>query len=224
MRPDRGGVRHWQTGELMVEISRGNEMLEKYGAAYYQVHRADLHAELAGMVAATDPTAIRTGHAFADLEQGAAGVTLHFANGVRAEADVVLGADGVRSQVRTRLFGADRPRFTGYVAYRGLVPFANLPAGAIDPTSCLSTGPGRSFTRYLVRGGELVNFVGLTERDDWREEGWSIRATVKEMLEEYADWYESVRAIIAATPPEGCSSGPSSIASRFRNGPVVASR
>ena len=203
MRPDRGGVRHWQTGELMVEISRGNEMLEKYGAAYYQVHRADLHAELAGMVAATDPTAIRTGHAFADLEQGAAGVTLHFANGVRAEADVVLGADGVRSQVRTRLFGADRPRFTGYVAYRGLVPFANLPAGAIDPTSCLSTGPGRSFTRYLVRGGELVNFVGLTERDDWREEGWSIRATVKEMLEEYADWYESVRAIIAATPPDG---------------------
>jgi salicylate hydroxylase len=187
----------------MVEISRGNEMLEKYGAAYYQVHRADLHAELAGMVAATDPTAIRTGHAFADLEQGAAGVTLHFANGVRAEADVVLGADGVRSQVRTRLFGADRPRFTGYVAYRGLVPFANLPAGAIDPTSCLSTGPGRSFTRYLVRGGELVNFVGLTERDDWREEGWSIRATVKEMLEEYADWYESVRAIIAATPPDG---------------------
>lgn len=203
MRPDRGGVRHWQTGELMVEISRGNEMLEKYGAAYYQVHRADLHAELAGMVAATDPTAIRTGHAFADLEQGAAGVTLHFVNGVRAEADVVLGADGVRSQVRTRLFGADRPRFTGYVAYRGLVPFANLPAGAIDPTSCLSTGPGRSFTRYLVRGGELVNFVGLTERDDWREEGWSIRATVKEMLEEYADWYESVRAIIAATPPDG---------------------
>jgi salicylate hydroxylase len=203
MRPDRGGVRHWRTGELMVEISRGNEMLEKYGAAYYQVHRADLHAELAGIVAATDPTAIRTGHAFADLEQDATGVTLHFANGVQAEADVVLGADGVRSQVRTRLFGADRPRFTGYMAYRGLVPFASLPAGVIDPTSCLSTGPGRSFTRYLVRGGELVNFVGLTERDDWREEGWSIRATIKEMLDEYADWYESVRTIIAATPPGG---------------------
>ncbi|MBM4224717.1 MAG: hypothetical protein FJ167_07990, partial [Gammaproteobacteria bacterium] len=43
MQPDRGGVKHWQTGELMVEISRGSEMLEKYGAAYYQVHRADLH-------------------------------------------------------------------------------------------------------------------------------------------------------------------------------------
>jgi len=203
MRPDRGGVKHWKTGELMVEISRGSEMLEKYGAAYYQVHRADLHRELADLVVTHDPTAIRTGHAFIGLTQHAGGVSLKFGNGVEVQADAVLGADGVRSVVRTELFGADRPRFTGYMAYRGLVPYADLPAGVVEPTSCLSTGPGRSFTRYLVRGGSLVNFVGLTERDDWREEGWSIRATVKEMLDEYGDWYEGVRTIIAATPADG---------------------
>jgi len=203
MRPDRGGVKHWKTGELMVEISRGREMLEKYGAAYYQVHRADLHRELADLVVSHDPTAIRTGHAFVGLVQNSAGVSLKFSNGVEVRADVVLGADGVRSVVRTQLFGVDRPRFTGYMAYRGLVPYADLPAGVVEPTSCLSTGPGRSFTRYLVRGGSLVNFVGLTERDDWREEGWSIRATVKEMLEEYGDWYQGVRTIIAATPADG---------------------
>lgn len=203
LRPDRGGVKHWQTGELMVEISRGNEMLEKYGAAYYQVHRADLHRELANLVLAHDPQAIRTGFSFKGLAQYSSGVTLHFDNGTEERADVVLAADGVRSRVRTQLFGADRPRFTGYMAYRGLVPFEALPAGVIEPTSCLSTGPGRSFTRYLVRGGSLVNFVGLTERDDWREEGWSIRATVNEMLDEYAGWYEGVRSIIAATPPGG---------------------
>lgn len=202
MRPARGGVKHWRTGELMVEISRGNEMLEKYGAAYFQVHRADLHHELAKLVLAHDPEAIRVAHACKGLAEDATGVTLHFENGSTARADVVLGADGVRSRVRTQLFGAGQPRFTGYMAYRGLVPFAALPEGVVDPTSCLSTGPGRSFTRYLVRRGELVNFVGLTERDDWREEGWSIRATVKEMLEEYADWYEGVRAIIAATPSD----------------------
>lgn len=203
MRPDRGGVKHWQTGELMVQISRGSEMLQKYGAAYYQVHRADLHRELASLVVATDPRAIRTAHAFKGLREDASGVTLFFENGREAHADAVLGADGVRSRVRTQLFGADRPRFTGYMAYRGLVRVAHLPEGIIEPTSCLSTGPGRSFTRYLVRAGELVNFVGLTERDDWREEGWSIQATVKEMLAEYAGWYEDVRSIIAATPENG---------------------
>lgn len=202
MRPDRGGVKHWQTGELMVEISRGSEMLQKYGAAYFQVHRADLHREIANLVVDTDPLAIRVGHTFKGLRQDAAGVTLFFENGADIRADAVLGADGVRSRVRTQLFGADRLRFTGYLAYRGLVPSARLPRGIIDPTSCLSTGPGRSFTRYLVRAGELVNFVGLTERDDWREEGWSIRASIKEMLAEYAGWYDDVRTIIAATPED----------------------
>lgn len=200
MRPDRGGVKHWQTGELTVEISRGDEMLRKYGAPYYQVHRADLHRELADLVVTEDPTAIRTGHAFAALRDDGGTVSLRFENGVTAEADVVLAADGVRSRIRSALFGAETPRFTGYVAYRGLVPFASLSAGVVEPTSCLSTGPGRSFTRYLVRGGSLVNFVGLIERDDWQEEGWSIRATVEEMLQEYAGWYEGVRAIIRATP------------------------
>lgn len=200
MRPDRGGVKHWRTGELTVEIRRGDEMLRKYGAPYYQVHRADLHRELADLVASEDPGAIRTGHAFEAMRDEGRAVSLRFENGLTTEADVVLGADGVRSRIRTALFGADTPRFTGYVAYRGLVPFASLPAGVIEPTSCLSTGPGRSFTRYLIRGGSVVNFVGLTERDDWREEGWSIRATVEEMVREYAGWYEGVHAIIRATP------------------------
>lgn len=203
MRPNRGGVKHWQTGELMVEISRGNEMLEKYGAAYYQIHRADLHRELADLVVTTDPDAIRPGHAFRSVEERGGGLTIHFENGTTASADVLIGADGVRSRVRAALFGEQTPRFTGYVAYRGLVPMANLPDGVVDPTSCLSTGPGRSFTRYLVRGGTLVNFVGLTERDDWREEGWSIRATAEEMLREYEGWYEDVRTIIRSAPPEG---------------------
>jgi salicylate hydroxylase len=203
MRPNRGGVKHWQTGELMVEISRGNEMLEKYGAAYHQIHRADLHRELADLVVTTDPDAIRPGHAFRSVEEHNGALTIHFENGTMASADVLIGADGVRSRVRAALFGEQTPRFTGYVAYRGLVPMANLPDGVVDPTSCLSTGPGRSFTRYLVRGGTLVNFVGLTERDDWREEGWSIRATVEEMLREYEGWYEDVRTIIRSAPPEG---------------------
>lgn len=203
LRPDRGGVKHWRTGELLVEISRGHEMREKYGAAYYQVHRADLHRELAALVTECDPGAIRTSHGLIGFRQDARGVHMSFTGGHVASADVMVGADGVRSQVRSLLFGAERPRFTGYVAYRGLVPFEALPDGIIEPTSCLSTGPHRSFTRYLIRGGRLVNFVGLTERQDWREEGWSTRADVQEMLDEYADWYPDVRTIIRSTPEHG---------------------
>ncbi len=203
MRPERGGVKHWQTGQLTVEIPRGSDMLDKYGAAYYQVHRADLHAALAAAVRAHDPAAIVLGSAFQALHDDGARVRLRFENGTQIECDVAIGADGLRSAVRAALFGAERPHFTGYIAYRGLVPAASLPAGLIVPTSCISTGPGRSFTRYLLRQGTLVNYVGLSERDDWREEGWSIRASIDEVLGEYAGWYEDVRTIIRHTPPAG---------------------
>ena len=203
MRPTRGGVKHWRTGELLVEIPRGQDMLARYGAAYYQVHRADLHAALAEAIQAHDPDAIVLGRCFESLLDDGQRVQLRFAGGASATAAVAIGADGLRSNVRQSLFGAQQPKFTGYIAYRGLVPVSRLPAGIINPTSCLSTGPGRSFTRYLLRGGTLVNFVGLCERHDWAEEGWSIRASVEEVLAEYADWYEDVRTIIRHTPPEG---------------------
>ncbi len=203
MRPERGGVRHWQTGELMVEIPRGGDMLEKYGAAYFQVHRADLHAALVAAIRAEDPNAIVLGHVFRSLHDDGSRVRLGFANGASVQADLAIGADGLRSTMRTLLFGAEQPHFTGYIAYRGLVPMRSLPPGIIVPTSCLSTGPGRSFTRYLLRQGTLVNYVGLCERDGWREEGWSIRASVDEVLGEYAGWYEDVRTIIRNTPPDG---------------------
>ncbi len=203
MRPDRGGVKDWQSGELMVEISRGSQMLEKYGAAYYQMHRADLHGALADAVATADPQAIRLDHSCRALRDHGGHVEIEFENGARTTADVAIGADGVRSAVRGLLFGAERPRFTGYIAFRGLVPFASLPPGIIEPSSCLSTGPHHSFTRYLIRAGSVVNFVALAERDDWREEGWSIRASVDELLNEYKGWHEDVRTIIRSSPPDG---------------------
>jgi len=203
MRPTRGGVKHWRTGELLVEIPRGQDMLARYGAAYYQVHRADLHAALAEAIEVHDPGTIVLGRCFESLLDDGRRVQLRFAGGASASAAVAIGADGLRSNVRQSLFGTQQPKFTGYIAYRGLVPLSRLPAGIINPTSCLSTGPGRSFTRYLLRGSTLVNFVGLCERHDWAEEGWSIRASVEEVLAEYADWYEDVRTIIRHTPPEG---------------------
>ena len=202
MRPTRGGVKHWRTGELLVEIPRGQDMLARYGAAYYQVHRADLHAALAEAIQAHDPEAIVLGRCFESLLDDGQRVQLRFTGGASANAAVAIGADGLRSNVRQTLFGAQQPKFTGYIAYRGLVPVSRLPAGIINPTSCLSTGPGRSFTRYLLRGGTLVNFVGLCERHDWAEEGWSIRSTVEELLAEFEGWTPWVLRFMEQVPPE----------------------
>ncbi|MDW8258764.1 MAG: FAD-dependent monooxygenase [Gammaproteobacteria bacterium] len=205
MRPAQGGVKHWRTGELLVSVVRGASMQAQYGAPYYQVHRADLHAALVRCVRASatdgmDPIVLD--HRFVGVRVAGGKVEVAFANGARITADVLIGADGARSAVRTEVFGASQPRFTGYVAYRGLAEMARLGNGVVEPPSCLSLGPGASFTRYLVRNGTLVNYVGLAERDDWREEGWSIRASMDELLAEYEGWYADIERIIRATPPD----------------------
>jgi salicylate hydroxylase len=126
---------------------------------------------------------------------------------LKVEADLLVGADGARSAVRRELFGPSEPRFTGYIAYRGLIPVTALPSREqrptlFEPTSCISLGPGHTFTRYLIRGGSLVNVVALAERDDWREEGWAIRSSTAELAAEFDGWYDDVQTFIGAIPPD----------------------
>jgi salicylate hydroxylase len=188
---------------LKFAMSRGEEMIEKFGAAYIHIHRADLHGMLVKKVLAKDPKAIRLGTDFTAVREHDSIVEIEFADGSSVQADVVIGADGLRSSVRAALFGSDQPRFTGYVAFRGLVPIERLPPDvATSPPSCLSTGADRSFARYLIRDGRLLNFVALAERDGWREEGWSIPASTDEVLEEYAGWHEDVLSIIRSAPAD----------------------
>jgi salicylate hydroxylase len=205
MVPAQGGVKHWRTGELLTSIMRGDTMVQKYGAQYYQIHRADLHAGLVRETRAAarpgvDPISLNC--QFVSSREHNGRLEVRFADGRRASADVLIAADGARSAVRTAVFGASQPKFTGYIAYRGLADMRKLAPGIITPTSCLSIGPQRSFTRYLVRAGTLVNYVGLAERDDWREEGWSIPSSIPELLAEYEGWYPDVHEIIRATPPD----------------------
>lgn len=200
--PDYQTVRHYQTGRVLAHVPRGERLEREYGERYYVVHRADLHGVLAAAVRGNDPDAILTAHRFVDMEQDEDGVSIRFASGEQARADVAIGADGVRSRVRSTLFGAEEVRFTGYIAWRGLVPMERVPIEALDPPSQVFIGPGHMINRYPVRGGRLLNFVAFAERGGWEEEGWSIPATVAELRAEFAGWHRSVTDIIEAVPQE----------------------
>ena len=200
--PDYQFVRHYKTARVLATATRGERLEETYGERYYTIHRADLQGVLAEAVRGHDPDAIVTGHRFVDLEQDADGVTVKFENGQRHSADIVIGADGVRSRVRSTLFGAEEVRFTGYIAWRGLVPIERVPVEALDPPSQIFIGPGHLINRYPVRGGRLLNFVAFAERAGWEEEGWNIPADIAELRAEFAGWHPWVTRIIEAVPPE----------------------
>ena len=202
--PSYQAVHHYRTGRVLVRRERGDLPQKEYGAPYYQIHRADLHEMLAEAVLTNDPECIHLGHEFRRFTQDANGVTAHFINGNSASGGALIGCDGVKSPVRSQIHKQESPTFTRYVAWRGLAPAAKVPAQAVDPPSGIYIGPGHLFVRYLIRGGETVNYVAFVERDDWQVESWSQRSTVKEVLDEFSEFHELVRAIIGATPPELC--------------------
>jgi salicylate hydroxylase len=204
-RPSRQAVLHYHTGEVLVDQERGDLPKKQYGADYYQIHRADLHNMLADAVRANDPEAIKLSHAFVGLAQNNNAVDVTFANGVAVTADVVIGCDGIKSAVRDILWGKVAPRFTGNIAWRGLVPVERLPKNfKLNPPSAAAVGVKHSMARYLIRNGTVLNYVAFAEKAGWEVESWAVRSEVSELLSEFADWHESFRTFLAATPPELC--------------------
>lgn len=202
--PASGAIKHFETGATLIDTERGDLPKRQYGAHYCQVHRADLHAALAEAVRENDPDALHVNSRFTGLDESETDITAVFADGRTVSGDILIGCDGIRSEVRQVLWGADEPQFTGYIAWRGLVPTDRLDAAFLIPDSAAFAGRGHTFTRYKVRHGTLYNFVAFARRDQWAAESWSERAEISELLEEFSDFAPEVQAIMRAVPPEHC--------------------
>ena len=100
--PDHGAIKHYQTGEHLVDIPRGDTQLNRYGTPFCQAHRADVHATLVSLVQDLDPDAIQTAKDFVDLEQTDDRVTARFRDGSEATGDLMIGCDGMKSVKRRR--------------------------------------------------------------------------------------------------------------------------
>ena len=184
-----------RSGYLIAMRPLGRFSADRYGAPYWHVHRADL-MEILARRAADLGIAVRTGHALTTLEQDDHGVDLQFASGVSARHDVVIGADGIHSRVRDLLFGDAAPRFTGHLAWRGLVPRARLPEKLLEPVVTVWLGPGAHFVNYFVRGGELVNFVAVIEDATWQGESWREPGDPTRLAQDFTRWHPLVGRII----------------------------
>ena len=196
-RPDAALNRQWDTGEITWERRLGDEAERKYGAPYLYMHRGDLHAAIATLV---PERIVERNRKLAGLDQSAGSVTLRFTDGGRAEADLVVGADGVHSVVREILLGAEKPRFTGRVAYRTTYPASRLKGAEID--DCAKWwGPDRHIVIYYVNPRrDEIYFVTSTPEPDFDVESWSAKGDLGMLREAYRDFHPKVRAVLAACP------------------------
>jgi salicylate hydroxylase len=194
--PLRKEIRHWRTGKTWNWYNLGAASDQRYGAPHVLLHRGDLHGMLVDAVRRLKTDAIRLGKRCVDIIQGDEHVDVQFATGKTVRAAYVIGADGIHSKIRERLFGPSRPEFTGCVAWRAVVPMQRLPPGAATMVSTNWLGPRGHVLHYPIRGGELLNLLAIVERDDWRIESWTVEGTTDELASDFPGWHPDVQAII----------------------------
>ncbi|WP_288017948.1 FAD-dependent oxidoreductase [Blastomonas sp.] len=191
-------LRDGRSARDILKIPLGDAALRRWGARYVAVHRADLVAILHAALEALQPGALVTGCAIERTDTDRAEAMS--ADGQTLRADLIIGADGIRSQVRAQLFGADAARFTGHVAWRALVEVAKDDPAAPPAGVGAWLGPRRHAVTYRVRPG-LVNFVGVIEQADWREEGWNLPGDPDRLRAAFAGWGAITRLLARVDQP-----------------------
>jgi salicylate hydroxylase len=194
VRPTFTWQRRWQDGRTLQQAPLNPLCEQLYGAPHLTIRRRDL---LASIAAGFPADHVHLGHRLDRFTARTDCVEASFENGARCTTDVLVGADGIHSPVRTRLFGDEAPLFAGCVAYRGLVPVERIADLALAIGNQSWLGPGSHLVHYFVSGGRLLNFVGWTEHDRWDREDWTDRATLVRALAAFTGWHPQVRRIIA---------------------------
>jgi salicylate hydroxylase len=194
----------WDRAELRFREPLKAVSVQNYGARYLTTHRADLHRLLRGQL---PDRSIRLGARCtgATWQDGQAVAT--FEDGRTIEADVIVGADGINSEVRASLFGLQPARWTQQMAWRCMVPIERVPT-RVGPGGSVAIGhdeyvgwlgPEGHVICYPVRGGEFYNIFAGHVSEDWVDESWSVPSGIDELLAGYAGWNEALLEMLSHT-------------------------
>ena len=194
--PEGRDYRGWDTGERLYYTPLGQKAEAHFGSPYYAAHRAEL---LDVLLSGLGEHGYRLGSRVERVDQDQSGVSLTFADGSIAQGDILIGADGIHSTVRAQLFGKELPRYTGNVAWRGLVPAERVAHLDLGSVVGVWMGPNRSIVQYYVSAGKTFNWIGISRSAQPAQESWLAEGRTEDALAEYDGWHSTIRTIIAET-------------------------
>jgi salicylate hydroxylase len=193
VRPLAVEYRRWADGRLLGRYAMGASVESAFGYPYFHLHRAEL---LDMLLRALPSDRLHLRRRFSSIDQQGRRPIIRFEDGSTAEADLVVGADGIHSAVRTELFGPEAPSFSGAVAYRGLVPAEKVEHLNLEVISTTWFGPGRHLVAYYVAGRRYLNVVACVRQESWLSESWTETCSPEEVREAYIGWNDTVRALV----------------------------
>ncbi len=194
--PDTFTSRKWDTGDVLFELPLGQVGEQKYGAGYITVHRSDLHAAILEKV---QPDSIAFGKKLTDvkIDRGMAG--LSFGDGSAAEADIVIGADGVNSKLREAVVGPRKARFIGAVAHRAIYPSSLL--DGLEVRNCTKWwGPNSHILIYFIEQSRNEIYLVTSAKGEWSSQASWEHCDRDEVLRAFDKFHPEVCTVIERAP------------------------
>ena len=204
--PEYLRIRRARDGVELAHFPLGVIAEARWGAPSAVIHRADLQKALLERCAAHPAISLETGATVAGFAESSDGVEVAIRqDGVarRMTADLLIGADGLRSAIRARLgLGlSDEPVWSGRTAWRALLPADQAPKNALKLETSLWLGPKAHLVHYPLRQGALINIVAITQ-DDWRGDEaadlWAINGKPADVSPRFSSWHRDARALVGS--------------------------
>lgn len=187
--------RDGETGQETSRLPMSSAAEEKYGAPQLTIHRADLLEALRAQLS-TDTLVL--GRAIAGVKIGGTSATVAFEDATEGTFDLVVGADGIHSAIRTALWGKDQPKYTGMVSYRGVFPKDTAPdLPDLDAfTKWWGEVPEKQIVVFPLTGGKEIFVFSTLPQSDWSEEGWTLPGDVNDLRTAYANFHDDALNIL----------------------------
>ncbi|MCK8786666.1 FAD-dependent monooxygenase [Roseomonas sp. NAR14] len=195
IRPDSFLSRDIATGETLYELTLDAASERRFGGPFVNIHRADLHALLQS---ALRPGTIRFGEGLAGLEERDDHLRLIFADGGTAEADIVVGADGIHSRLRALLQGEAPPRFTGRLAMRAVFPPGRIPGPPIRDCTKWWADDRHVLVYFMTGRRDEVYVMTAVPADSWEGDDTSVPGTRAGFLAGFEDAHPDLRRVLEA--------------------------
>lgn len=161
------------SGERIFSAPLGDAIVEANGYPYGVIYRPDLHNVLIEACRTQPNVTLTTGQQVVDFEDTGEMVRVSTASGESHEGSALIGADGLWSNIREKLVGDGKPRVSGHIAYRAVIPTPEVPDENRVNKVVLWAGPKTHLVHYPLHKWEKFNLVVVFHSDRY-EEGWDV--------------------------------------------------
>ncbi|KAB2764463.1 3-hydroxybenzoate 6-monooxygenase [Brucella anthropi] len=182
-------------GEEVTRIPVGEGFRKRFQYPYALIHRADLHSVLLKAAETSGMIRIHAGQCVERFEDDGTSVSIETKQGHRFDGRALIGADGLWSKIRQTIVGDGKPRVSGHIAYRAVLPIADVPEEFRKNAMILWAGPKNHLVQYPLRGGELFNLVAVFHSDRY-DEGWNTEGDPEELYKRFEGTCDTVQTLL----------------------------